>query len=162
MVAAAAFAAFLLKFVKWYLSNDYDRKATIKRGGQIEFFSIEEVASESAEERFLEKHDETDSPEITFDRVFAQTLFEEVLSQLREDCPADRYQRISDHVFDQTSATYEQTAHVLGISEAAVKMGVHRMRKKFGHHLRREIATAVSNPTDIDDERRYLISLLGQ
>ena len=56
---------------------------------------------------------------------------------------------------------YQQVAQELGISESAVSVAVHRMRQRFGKVLREVIAQTVTNPAEIDDEIRFMLSALA-
>jgi RNA polymerase sigma-70 factor (ECF subfamily) len=47
------------------------------------------------------------------------------------------------------------------MSEGAIKVAVHRMRQRYGDLLRQEIANTVSAPEDVDEEVRYLISVIS-
>jgi RNA polymerase sigma-70 factor (ECF subfamily) len=50
----------------------------------------------------------------------------------------------------------------LGMSEGAIKVAVHRMRRRYGELLREAIASTVSSPDEVDEELRYLISVVGR
>jgi RNA polymerase sigma-70 factor (ECF subfamily) len=63
---------------------------------------------------------------------------------------------------DEPQLSYAQTASELGMSEGAVKVAVHRLRRQFRDLLRDEIAQTVSSPEDIDDELRHLWSAVGR
>jgi RNA polymerase sigma-70 factor (ECF subfamily) len=54
--------------------------------------------------------------------------------------------------------SYADTGSVLGMSEGAVKVAVHRLRRQFRDVVRDEIAQTVSSPEEIDDELRHLWS----
>jgi len=56
---------------------------------------------------------------------------------------------------------YKQVAEELLITEPAVRVTVHRMRRRFGQLLREEIGHTVANPEEIDDEVRYLLEVIG-
>ncbi len=55
---------------------------------------------------------------------------------------------------------YRRIASKLGTSEGAVKVAVHRLRKRFGEALRREIAETVADPAEVDNEVRHLLKVL--
>jgi RNA polymerase sigma-70 factor (ECF subfamily) len=55
---------------------------------------------------------------------------------------------------------YSQIAVELGLSEGAVKVAIHRLRRRFRELLRLEIAETVANPEQIDAELRYLSEVL--
>ena len=48
----------------------------------------------------------------------------------------------------------------LGMSETAVKAAVHRLRLRYGHLLREEIAETVTSDTEVDEELRHLLGVL--
>jgi RNA polymerase sigma-70 factor (ECF subfamily) len=58
------------------------------------------------------------------------------------------------------SVPYGTIADRLGTSEGAVRVAVHRLRRRYGLLLRREIAATVDNPAEIDDEIRALFAAL--
>lgn len=47
------------------------------------------------------------------------------------------------------------------MSEGAVKTTVHRLRRRFGHQLRNEIADTVANHSDVDPELRHLLEVVA-
>jgi hypothetical protein len=55
-----------------------------------------------------------------------------------------------------------KTAIALGMSEAAVKVAVHRLRRRFRDLLRQEIASTVSSADEIEDELRHLWSAVAR
>jgi RNA polymerase sigma-70 factor (ECF subfamily) len=56
---------------------------------------------------------------------------------------------------------YETAAATLGLSAGALRMLVHRTRKKYRELLRAEIAETVTTPEEIDEEIRFLLSTLS-
>ena len=49
----------------------------------------------------------------------------------------------------------------LGISDGAVKVAVHRLRKRFRAFIKSEIAQTVESEEEIGGELNYLIEALG-
>ena len=47
------------------------------------------------------------------------------------------------------------------MSEGAVKVGVHRMRLRFGELLRIQVGQTLDDPEDIEEELRGLFAALG-
>ena len=47
------------------------------------------------------------------------------------------------------------------MSEGAVKVAVHRRRKRLARLLRAEIARTVETQEEVEEELRYLVELLG-
>ena len=45
-------------------------------------------------------------------------------------------------------------------TEGAVKVAVHRLRKRYGELVRAEIAKTVTDPSDVEVEMRHLVAAL--
>ena len=54
----------------------------------------------------------------------------------------------------------DEVAEKLNMTESAVKVAVHRLRQRYRKLLRDVIAETVSNEEDLDDELRYLVTVL--
>jgi RNA polymerase sigma-70 factor (ECF subfamily) len=53
-------------------------------------------------------------------------------------------------------------ADELNMTEGAVRVAVHRIRRKYGALLREEVAQTVADPQDVDRELRELLLVLGE
>jgi RNA polymerase sigma factor (sigma-70 family) len=162
--ARGRFRSFLLTSLKNFASNEHDRDMTRKRGGGVPLVSLE---FESAEGRFQMEPPSHETPERVFDRRWALTLLDRVLSRLNTDMVAAgreaHFDRLKTYLTgDEPQLSYLQTARELGMSEGAVKVAVHRLRRQFRDRLRDEIAQTVSSPVEIDDELRHLWSAVGR
>ena len=62
---------------------------------------------------------------------------------------------------DSGEKTYQQLAVELGMTEGALKVTVHRLRRRFGELVREQIRRTVADGNDIDDEIRTLFAALG-
>jgi hypothetical protein len=56
-------------------------------------------------------------------------------------------------------STYRAVAETLGMSEGAVGVAVHRLRRQFGAALREEVAQTVADD-DVDEELKHLLRIL--
>jgi hypothetical protein len=73
-----------------------------------------------------------------------------------------RFDRLQAYLPGESSAKpYAVTGAELGISEAAVKMEVQRLRRRFGELLKEEIAHTVAGESEIEEEIRYLIEVVS-
>ena len=156
------FRSFLLASLKHFLANEWDRAHAQKRGGGQGTVPLDGF---SAETRYnLEPaHDMT--PDRLFERQWAITVLEQVMGRLRREFVSSERVKIFDALKpflagDETSATYAQSADRLEMTEGAVKVAVHRMRRRYRELLREEIAQTVASPEEIADEIRYLMSCL--
>jgi RNA polymerase sigma-70 factor (ECF subfamily) len=157
------FRSFLLASVKHFLSNERDRARARKRSpGQ----PLLELDGQSAEDRFSIEPADDLTPEDLFERRWAMTVLERTLERLAaewsEGARARRFRRLRGYLTDADPAgSYAGAAADLGMSEDAVKVAVHRLRRRYGELLRDEIAQTVGSPDDVDDEIRYLLGILG-
>jgi RNA polymerase sigma-70 factor (ECF subfamily) len=154
------FRSFLLASVKNYLANEWDRAHAKKRGGESVVASLD---FESAERKLGLASVGQASPEKVFERRWAATLLERVLEKLRAELEAsghrERANRLLPLLTDETAGLpYKTIAAELGMSESAVKVAVHRMRKRYGALLREEVAELVEGPDQVDGEIRHLFS----
>lgn len=156
------FRSFLLVSMKNFLADTRDRKHAEKRGRGVPPLSLD---VEAAEGRYrLEPADES-TPERLFERQWALTVIERAMNRLQE-----RYTGLGklDHfkemkIFlsgEKRPVPHSEVAHRLGISELAVKVAVHRFRKRFRDALHDEIAQTVDDEKAVDAEMRMLYSAL--
>jgi RNA polymerase sigma-70 factor (ECF subfamily) len=153
------FRSFLLASVKNYLSNEWDREQAQKRGGGKSGISLD---FNGVEALWLEPTDPV-TPESIFERRWALTIVERVLDELREEMVRlgneDRFLLLKDFMIGEDKGLqYKRAADKLKMSEGAVRVAVHRMRRRFGELLRAGIALTIEDPKLVDDEIRYLLS----
>ncbi len=157
------FRSFLLSSLKHFLTNEWHRSQTQKRGGGVEIFSIE---AEVAEERYAHEPTDTRTPESIFHQRWAQALVDQVMVRLREEFTeagqAGRFNELHAFLLDDDAASQAEIAARLGISESAVKSALHRMRQRYGELFRDEIANTVASPGEVDEEIRELFAALSR
>jgi RNA polymerase sigma factor (sigma-70 family) len=157
------FRSFVLAACRHFLSNERDRARARKRGGGQLPIPIDVATAEGRYERAL-AHSET--PERLYDRQWCLTLLDGVLEGLREDYEAAGKGRVFDRLKaflteDEASGTHAETGRELGMTGAAVKVAVHRLRRRYRDELRRRVADTVESAEDVEDEIRYLLATLG-
>ena len=158
------FRSFLLAACQHFLSNERDRTRAQKRGGGHLPISIDAAAAEGRYERAL-AHAET--PERLYERQWCLTLLAGVLDDLREDYVASGKERVFDRLKDfltteEDAGTHADAARDLGMNAAAVKVAVHRLRRRYREALRRRVADTVESAQDVDDEIRHLFRALAR
>ncbi len=157
--ARGRFRSFLLTSFKNFAANERDRQIAGKRGGAAPVLSLE---IERAEGRFQMEPPDDETPERIFDRRWALALLERVMLRLRDEMEArsDRpslFDRLKNYLTgDDPQLSYAETATELGMSEGAVKVAVHRLRRRLRDLVRDEIAHTVASPDEIEDELRHL------
>lgn len=161
--ARGRFRSFLCASIRHFLSNERDRARALKRGGSQPPISLDVQTAEGNYQ--LESRDDL-TPEKLFDYRWALVLLDRVLAHLRED----HVRAGKGPLFDglkgfltggNATLRYAEVANALGISEGAVKVAVHRLRRQFRDRLVDEIAETVSAPEEIDDEIAYLLKAVS-
>jgi RNA polymerase sigma factor (sigma-70 family) len=152
------FRAFLLTSIRHFLSNERDRARALKRGGTMPILSLDVQTAEDAYR--LEGQDDL-TPEKLFDARWATLLLDRALDRVNRAYAASgksaTFERLKGFLTGDTAdTTYRDAAKWLDSTEAAVKVAVHRLRRRFRDALIEEIAGTVSSPADIDAELRHL------
>jgi DNA-directed RNA polymerase specialized sigma24 family protein len=157
------FRSFLLAALEHFLANEWRRASAQKRGGGATFLSLD---NDSAEQQYLQAQCSGLSPEQLFEQQWATTLLEAVLRQLREEFAAagkaPSFEELKVFLTGEKRAvSYAELAVKLQTTEAALKMAVSRLRKRYGELLRAEIASTVSKADEVDEELRALFAALS-
>lgn len=157
------FRSFLLASFKFFLCDDAGRRRAQKRGGGLAPLPFE---ISKGEELYVREphHDET--PERIYERRWARTLLDRALDRLRDEFVRhgrlDYFNRLKPCLQGDSEVPYAELARQLETTEAALKVGIHRLRKRYRDLLRSEIADIVADPKDIDAELRYLVAALSR
>jgi RNA polymerase sigma-70 factor (ECF subfamily) len=99
-----------------------------------------------------------------FEKQWALSVLERVLSRLQAELVAQGkaglFEALKDALTGLRSETYAAIGAELGMSEGAVKVAAHRLRRRYRALLRDEIAQTVAGPEEVEDEIRYLLACL--
>ena len=157
------FRSFLLGALKHFLANEWDRAGAQKRGGAYTFIPIDAASAETS--CWIEPSDNSSADKV-FERRWALALLDQVLRRLREE-----YVRLGkEELFEQLKPVLTETSRAvryadiavrLGSSEGAVKVAVHRLRRRYRELLRAEIAETVASEAEVDDEICCLFAALS-
>ncbi len=155
------FRSFLLAAVEHFLANEWRRSRALKRGGGERLISIDDAA----EARYLAEPQTDLSPERVYQRRWAVAFLEKVLARLRAEAVEGgteaAFDRLKGYLAGERALfTYRDLAAEMGTTEAAVKMAVSRLRRRYAELLRDELAGTVSSPDEIEDELRALLAAL--
>jgi len=156
------FRAFLLTSLKFFVADEEDRQRARKRGGGV----LVPLEFASGEERYQREpgHDET--PERIFERRWALSLLDRVLEKLRNEFVhhgrPEHFERLKVFLLGQSDAPYAALAREMNTSEGALKVAIHRLRKRYRELFRQEIADTVADPTEVESELRYLAAVLAR
>ncbi len=154
------FRSFLLTSLKFFVADEQDRNRALKRGGG----ALLPLEFSSGEERYQREpaHDET--PERIFERRWALSLLDRVVERLRmefvQHARTEEFERLKIFLLGQSDAPYAALAREMNTSEGALKVAIHRLRKRYRELFRQEIADTVADPTEVESELRYLATVL--
>jgi RNA polymerase sigma-70 factor (ECF subfamily) len=154
------FRSFILTSLKFFVADEEDRRRARKRGGGV----VVPLEFSSGEERYQREpaHDET--PERIFERSWALSVLHRVVEKLRQEFVyhgrPEHFERLKVYLLGQSGAPYAALAREMKTSEAALKVAIHRLRKRYRELFLQEIADTVAGPADVESELRYLAAVL--
>lgn len=159
---AGKFRSFLLASLKHYLANVRRDAAAQKRGGGKPLVSLD---LDAAENRYRNEPVDDETPDRAYERRWALAVIDRARGRLKSEFETVDKQRqfklLAGHLTGSGDARpYRDIAEELGMTEAAVKMSVSRMRRQYGRALRDEIADTIDDPTAVDAEVRHLLSII--
>jgi len=158
------FRSFMLTLLKHFLLEQRGKAKAQKRGGGKEPISLEQIAEEGS---YLAEPVDHFSPDQVFELRWAQTLFQVALSRLRteyvETGRGAFFELLKDFQPREPGApSYAEVGARFGMTEAAVKSAVQRMRQRHREILREEIANTVTRPEEVEEEIRQLKEILSE
>lgn len=150
------FRSFLLGAVKHFLSHARARERTQKRGGGIEFESLEAGSGQP---------DPALPPDAAFDRHWALTLLGRTMDSLEQQFAAENkasaFGILKPWLTGDADQPQSAAAAALGLSETAVKVAIHRLRQRFRQQLRAELAATLDSTAMVDAELGHLFAALS-
>ena len=154
--------SFLLGGLKYFLANKGRRAMAVKRGKGQRPIPLEELR---AGERIEMEPTDPMTPDQIYERRWALTVLERVLSRLKDEyLAADNaalFDSLKELLPDEPgSPSQAEIATRLDMTENAVRQAFYRFRQRYQALLREEIAHTVANPGDIEDELRHLIAII--
>jgi RNA polymerase sigma factor (sigma-70 family) len=155
------FRSYLLGAIKHFLANEWHRARAQKRGGQVRFVQLDGLETEI---RYAEASKQSDNPEHLFDREWALETITGALRTLHEQMATagklEEFDAFKGSLTGEDDWSRDEIARRLKMSPGAVKVAVHRFRRRYRKLLRAAIAETVGNGADLEDEMRYLAAVL--
>ena len=74
----------------------------------------------------------------------------------------EHFERLKVFLLGQSDAPYAALAREMNTSEGALKVAIHRLRKRYRELFRQEIADTVADPAEVESELRYLAAVLAR
>lgn len=165
--ARGRFRSLLRTAVENFLNDKRHLARRQKRGGKMHFVAWDEWMAEAPSQLSIHGQElKMYPPERVFDVRWAATVVEQALRRLAEECEARGRLRmftvLSKYLgLERVEVSYATLASSLGVPESAVKRLLHQLRVRYRAILREEISHTVSDPSEIDDEIRYLCATLA-
>lgn len=156
------FRTFLLTSFKNFLTNEWKRARTTRRGGGAQCVSYD---AQSAERRYVLDRVEPETPDKVFDKSWAVSTLQQAMARLRGEYvaagKAALFESLKLRLWNEPAAASgaELAAH-LNLSEAAAKMAISRLRRRFRDAIRHEVEQTVADPGEVEEEMRYLLAVL--
>jgi RNA polymerase sigma factor (sigma-70 family) len=153
------FRSFILTSLKFFVADEGDRGRAQKRGGG----AVVSLEFSTGEERYLREPAHVETPERIFERRWALSVLDRVVESLRSEFVQhgrpEHFERLKVYLLGQPEA-YAVLAREMNTSEGAVKVAIHRLRKRYRELMRQEIADTVADPAEVESELRSLAAML--
>jgi RNA polymerase sigma factor (sigma-70 family) len=160
--ARGRFRAYLAASMRHFLANERERARAEKRGRGHALVSIDA----STESRFALEIADDETPERAYERSFALALLDDALARLAAEQAkigrAAQFERLQPFLGPDTEdPPYAELARAHGTSEGALRVALHRLRRRYGELVRLAVADLVSDPADVDAELQALSDALA-
>ena len=160
------FRSYLLGAVKHFLADQKDRASAAKRGGGEAPMPLE-VKLETHTTTLQITDPGTPLPDAFFDRQWALNVIDRTLNALEAEFVAagksKQFITLKPWlVGDVDVLSQVDAAQQLGLTEGAIKVAIHRLRKRFRELVKQEISGTVDQPASVQDELRYLLEVLSR
>ena len=158
------FRSFLLTSLRHYASNERAHAEALKRGGSAASLPLE---FDDAERRYLAEPADATTPERLFERRWALALLDRTMARLESEYrnrgKHDLFDSLKAHIIATDGGIpYSDVAERLALSEGAVRVAAHRLRRRFGELLRAEVARTVDRADEVEEELSHLIEVVGR
>jgi DNA-directed RNA polymerase specialized sigma24 family protein len=158
------FRSYVLGALKHFLANRRVHASRAKRGADVvhepmDFLNDPPSSRPVADPTVV-------PPELLFDRAWAlrvlERAFETMLADASDPAARREFEALKPWLTGQPEdRTQADTARELGMNEGAVRVSIHRLRRRFRGLVKAEIAQTVHDPADVGDELRHLIAVLS-
>ncbi|MFC7335626.1 RNA polymerase sigma factor [Haloferula chungangensis] len=157
------FRAFLLACFNHWMTNQWRHATRQKRGGDQATLSIDWQSAETGLRLDIADPHNADHH---FDREWALALLAKVLDDLeaasRADGSIEPFEQLKPCLTaDSQKIPYARIAKELGVTEGAIRVAVHRLRKRYRKLLTSEITRTLASSDSVDDEMKALFAALS-
>ncbi|MDA1260898.1 MAG: sigma-70 family RNA polymerase sigma factor [Planctomycetota bacterium] len=157
------FRSYLLGALKHFIANEARHARAARRGGNQTHVTLDFARGE---QRWSAAPAEAETPEAAFERAWARELVARARARLADETRARGRGRLHDELEDTLdggdgSRSHAVRAAALGTTEGAIKVAVHRLRRRLAELVREEVAQTVAGASDVEAELNLLFTALG-
>jgi RNA polymerase sigma-70 factor (ECF subfamily) len=157
------FRSYLLGAVKHFMADRHDREHRLKRDARV-LEPIETGTDTSAGRQLSDPR--APDPEREFDRKWALTVLARALAALAHEHEvagkSDQFDALKPWLTgDADEVSQAETARGLAMNEGAVKVAIHRLRRRFRECIKTEIGGTLSDRAHVNEELKHLLEALG-
>jgi RNA polymerase sigma factor (sigma-70 family) len=158
------FRSFLLASLKNFVTDQWRWTQAERRGGGRYLVALE---FEQAETCYSLEPPDRWSADKLFERSWAMTVIGRAVEMLRREYvqagKGELFEQLQSHITTEPETSfYRQSAERLGMSEGAVRVAAHRLRRRLRDLIRAEIAETVTTAEQLEEEIRALFAAFGQ
>jgi RNA polymerase sigma-70 factor (ECF subfamily) len=158
------FRAWLITALRHFVANQDRARRALRRGGGVRLMRFD---VEQADSRWCAEPADGRSPEQAFDCDWALGVLARALEQLRAE--QDRIGRLAHFealypalTAEEDAAPQAEVARRLGVSATAVKVALHRLRRRLGELVREQVLATLADPGELEEELGRLLEALAQ
>lgn len=156
------FRSYLLMGLRHFLVSEIRQAATLKRGGRAEVISLD---LENAEALCQASLADAETPDLAFDRRWAETILDQALEKLRlENLARGKgrlYETLKPCLASKSADNYAALGRELAMTPGAIAVAVHRLRLRLRELVRTAVADTVGSEADLEEELRSLLAILA-
>jgi DNA-directed RNA polymerase specialized sigma24 family protein len=159
------FRSYLLGALKHFVANRRVHDSRLKRGAGAESLPLESGAD--THHGLVPAALRTETRDALFDREWALAVIERSLAFIEEESVVagsrETFRALKPWLSaGATPPTQAAISARLGMSEGALKVAIHRLRKRFREVIRGEVAQTLHDPAELDAEMQHLIAVLSR
>ncbi len=164
--AKGRFRSFLLGALKRFVVKTHKRDRAKKRGGGATYVPITDATM--AEVEAQANYQDSWSCDQVYEREWAAALLCRALDRLGQECAMAGKSALFDCLkcylsgTVETAVAYEELSHRLGRPTVTLRSDVARLRARYRAILREEVRVTVEEPSQVDDELRYLCQVIAR
>jgi RNA polymerase sigma factor (sigma-70 family) len=156
------FRSYLLAGLRNYLVSEARQAGTLKRGGRAEIISLD---IENAEALCRTALTDGATPDLAFDRRWAETILDQALEKLRAENVArgkeKLYETLKPCLATDAADDYASLGRELAMTPGAIAVAIHRLRLRFRELVRAAVADTVGSEADLEEEMRNFLAILS-